>query len=1477
MAAIDSLTPAAQSVVKVFAFPFRSAPTADLLIWGSNQIAAGSSPAGLLDLLFNVPVPGSPFTSYSSISSLSAFTASLVDNLSDGLSVGAAAKAEWAAAIIAAAPSFATRGALTWAVIQFIEGYSGTDADLLALKSHSATRVERAAEFAQSPAGAVWDGNGFNQLLTPLSQPTYVLTADRASIEEGSPVTFTLQTTKVAAGTSLSFLMSGTGINGDDFVFGAIGGTFTVDANGKASMTIQPLSDSVAEGAETLRFTVGDNLAHVDVVVTDPGSGPPPTYTLTPSASTIVEGGSVTFTLTTTNVAAGTAIPYTLSGTGITSADIGGGSLTGSITVNASGSGTVSVTLSADGQTEGPEVLRLTLGGNLAQAETTITDATSTTPTYTLTPSAASVTEGGTVTFTLATTNVAAGTAIPYTLSGTGITSADIGGASLTGTITVNASGAGVLTLNVAADGQTEGSEVLRLTLGASLAQVETTINDTVATTPTYALSPSAASVIEGGTVTFTLTTTNVTAGTAVPYTLSGTGITATDIVGGSLTGSVTVNAAGTGVVSVSFVNDGVAESNEVVRMTLGASLAQAETTIVDSSTPPATSGPDTRNILDAMGLPGAGVPTTPAAGEPAFNSYLTYDLLDQSAGQALRMSVAALKASSPVAGGAVDTTNFKADRGNLPQVSNQSLLVIDLLGGTDRVDYSAESGRIVAPVSAESPAGTQYIFVNDNATDDLYNGATDRVDELRSVEQVVASSGGGVLDLTASGKGWKITYSRSFSPTGDVNSTLDRATHWVELTDLASGVLPARSFYEYRDAGTSASVTATPALWSVQGSDRDETLVFTEYQAGEARANALRGGNNRLDYSALTRSIITDVALTGWTASTSGADIDNASGRATASVTFSNGDGTTLVSTNAAVTSSYTPDNKVAAGKLFVTASGDREDAIAFVGTSQSKWIELGQSGTGGDIVTARLTSATGGAAVEFQRFEVLRDNGASDDVYDIKSISRAAGGTLRLTDGSEADHDMVRLAAEALGSTAVGGNKSVVNLATLNAAFDFDFDVLDVSTITGTSLSLVGTSGADDELVVGAIKNVGVATQFESLVLTKESLDLGSSFVLDLDADTVRVGEARNFFFMGSALSAGGLALGAPGQTNPVQPVATSLNMTILDSRAAGGTLVGGSGNDTLSGGVGNDTLRGGGGNDAIDAGLFFETWTTNLFGTPDASPANRLRIVISIDGTELTLTEAAIADTSYGDRNGAVVDGAGRLTIGTAMAALINANIAAINSGPGTGRLESAALDFRTLNLILRFDSGVDVNDVVTIALDLAGDTGTFGLGELLNANGGGGGNDRIVFEPSAAANGQDSIVNFRANSDKLDFSTFSGGPITASTAINAAAGGSFAGVATRAEFVFNKAGALSVGDFGTAAGPGKFVIADGARCIVAVTSDPTGARGDAANTPFSLYYVTNGSAAGLSDLTVSLVGTVSGPVELTLAQIASAMIS
>ena len=104
-------------------------------------------------------------------------------------------------------------------------------------------------------------------------------------------------------------------------------------------------------------------------------------------------------------------------------------------------------------------------------------------PSYTLTGSAANVNEGVALTVSLATSNISDGATVPYTI--TGVTSADLGGVSLTGNFTIS-SNAATATFTPALDTSTEGAETMVLTLDGVSVALSTTINDTSLNPPTF-------------------------------------------------------------------------------------------------------------------------------------------------------------------------------------------------------------------------------------------------------------------------------------------------------------------------------------------------------------------------------------------------------------------------------------------------------------------------------------------------------------------------------------------------------------------------------------------------------------------------------------------------------------------------------------------------------------------------------------------------------------------------------------------------------------------------------------------------------------------------------------------------------------------------------------------------------------------------------------------------------------------------------
>ena len=375
--------------------------------------------------------------------------------------------------------------------------------------------------------------------------PTYTVTNSQSFVSEGESARFTLTTTNVVAFTTLTYQI--TGVQTEDIQNGRLSGTVVVGQDGKATIAIPIKKDLITEGDETLRITIGT--ANASVVVRDTsktinyvngdryvgdvingqlhgvgtltfangdkyvgafadnqrnGEGTytfangviwsgewrdselmPPVYTLRSQSNAIDEGKTAQFDLIVTNYKSNEVFLYTING--VQAADIVGGQLSGSVTVDTQGRAKVLIPIAADNVTEGPETLTLTLrtlfktgpGGDFGSvaANVTINDTSLTPvlPTYSLLASSTAVNEGSTATFTLLTTNVAAGTAVAYTLSG--VTPADIVGGVVSGTVTVGTNGQATISVPFAADNLTEGTETLTVTAQGKSASV--IINDT--------------------------------------------------------------------------------------------------------------------------------------------------------------------------------------------------------------------------------------------------------------------------------------------------------------------------------------------------------------------------------------------------------------------------------------------------------------------------------------------------------------------------------------------------------------------------------------------------------------------------------------------------------------------------------------------------------------------------------------------------------------------------------------------------------------------------------------------------------------------------------------------------------------------------------------------------------------------------------------------------------------------------------------
>lgn len=207
--------------------------------------------------------------------------------------------------------------------------------------------------------------------------PTYVITQSVTSVNEGADVTFTVTTTNVADGTVLYWTNSGTTTDAD-FSDGQNSGSVTI-TSGSGTITRTLLLDAVASESETVILQLRTGSVSGTVVATSGTVGvidKTAVYAVTESTVSVNEGSSVTFTVTTANVADGTTLYWTISGTAV-AADFSDDAASGSFTVT-SGTGSIVRTIKSDLSTEGTQTFTLSvrtgsISGTVVATSNTVT------------------------------------------------------------------------------------------------------------------------------------------------------------------------------------------------------------------------------------------------------------------------------------------------------------------------------------------------------------------------------------------------------------------------------------------------------------------------------------------------------------------------------------------------------------------------------------------------------------------------------------------------------------------------------------------------------------------------------------------------------------------------------------------------------------------------------------------------------------------------------------------------------------------------------------------------------------------------------------------------------------------------------------------------------------------------------------------------------------------------------------------------
>jgi len=424
---------------------------------------------------------------------------------------------------------------------------------------------------------------------TSTSPPTYAFGVIPTSINEGSAGTFNVTTTDVANATILYWFVD---TNTGDF--STINGSFTITSN-TGSFSVTPTLDATTEGSETFIVKISTDNQFINVVatslpVTINDTSTDPTYAFGVIPTSINEGSAGTFNVITTNVVNGTTLYWTIA---TNSGDFG--DFKGSFIIT-SNTGSFTVTPTADITTEGNEtftvsIRKVSVTGDVVATSNTVTiNDTSTDPTYAFGVIPTSINEGSAGTFNVTTTNVANATILFWTIA---TNSGDF--STINGSFTIT-SNTGSFSVTPTADLTTEGNETFTVSIrkvsvtGDVVATSNTvTINDTSITPPpTYAFGVIPASINEGSSGTFNVTTTNVANSTILywfVYTNSGDFST--------INGSFTITS-NTGSFSVTPTADITTEGNEtfIVKISTDSQFVNVvatsnNVTINDTSTSP--------------------------------------------------------------------------------------------------------------------------------------------------------------------------------------------------------------------------------------------------------------------------------------------------------------------------------------------------------------------------------------------------------------------------------------------------------------------------------------------------------------------------------------------------------------------------------------------------------------------------------------------------------------------------------------------------------------------------------------------------------------------------------------------------------------------------------------------------------------------------------------------------------------------------
>ena len=293
-------------------------------------------------------------------------------------------------------------------------------------------------------------------------------------------------------------------------------------------------------------------------------SSPAPTYTMTQSTTSLNEGETATFTISSVNAADGTVLYWSTTGT-VSGVDFTDNTVSGSVSIS-NNAASFTRTLTNDlTVSEGAENFTITLsdsGGNVIATGTQIAVADTSAATYSVAGASATVAEDSSITFTTTTTGVPDNTTLYYTLDPTGEFNTN------SGQFTIN-SNTGTVTVTAQQDFEVENDETVTFqvrlgsTGGTIVSSTTVTVSDTPFTVTCTAASTSINEPLTGtANVGLNIATTGVNDGTVLTASIKSTS-TGSSLDVGAIP-SATVNS-DTATFSIPVLRDGRTEGVETL------------------------------------------------------------------------------------------------------------------------------------------------------------------------------------------------------------------------------------------------------------------------------------------------------------------------------------------------------------------------------------------------------------------------------------------------------------------------------------------------------------------------------------------------------------------------------------------------------------------------------------------------------------------------------------------------------------------------------------------------------------------------------------------------------------------------------------------------------------------------------------------------------------------------------------------------